>query len=62
MKTKENNDFKNASFNTKKEKHEKSDLWITNSLVKYDDWNVKNIIERQKELADIAVKAWSIKV
>jgi len=62
MKTKENNDFKSASFNTKKDKYKKSDLWITNSLVEYNDWNVENIKDRQKKLADIAVKAWSIEI
>jgi len=62
MKTKENNDFKSASFNIKKEKYKESDLWITNSLVEYNVWNVESIKKRQEELAEIAIKAWSIEI
>ncbi len=60
MKTKENNDFKSSSFKIKKEKYKESELWITNSLDEYDDWTIKDIQKRQKELAEIAIKAWSI--
>ena len=60
MKTNENNDFKSSSFVVKKLKYKESELWLTNSLANYDEWTIKNIQNRQKELADLAVKAWSI--
>jgi len=62
MKAKENNDFKSSSFADKKLKYKESELWITNSLANYDKWTIENIQSRQKELADIAVKAWSIEI
>jgi len=62
MKTKENNDFKSSSFADKKLKYKESELWITNSLANYDEWTIENIQSRQKELADIAVRAWSIEI
>jgi len=62
MKTKENNDFKSSSFADKKLKYKESELWITYSLANYDEWTIENIQSRQKELADIAVKAWSIEI
>jgi len=60
MRTKENNDFKSSSFSIKKEKYKNSELWITNSLFNYDEWTIETIKRRQKELAEIAVKTWSV--
>ncbi len=62
MKTKENNDFRNSAFSEKKEKYEKSELWITKSLGYCEDWTADSIRKRQKELAEIVIKTWSIKV
>ncbi len=62
MKTKENNDFKNASFETKKEKYKKSELWITNSLSNNEEWTTKTIQTRQENLSKIALKVWSIEI
>ncbi len=62
MKTKENNDFKSSSFADKKLKYKESELWITNSLANYDEWTIENIQSRQEELAEIAIKAWSIEI
>lgn len=61
MKTKENNEFKNSNFLDKKKKYEKSELWVTNSLSKYDDWTIETINERQSTLAESAVNTWSLK-
>ena len=61
MKTKENNDFKNSSFVTKKQKYKQSELWVTNMLGDFDDWNKEKIRERQSELANLAIKTWSLK-
>ena len=61
MKTKENNDFKNSKFSDKKKKYKESDLWITNSLGKYNDWTIETIDKRQSILADLAVNTWSLK-
>jgi len=62
MKTKLNNELKNAPFSNKKEEYQKSELWITNSLSKYNNWTIENIKNRQKELSEIAVKAWNIEI
>jgi len=62
MKTKENNDYRSSSFAEKKLKYKESELWITSSLANYEEWTIENIQSRQKELADIAVKAWSVEI
>lgn len=62
MKTKENNDFKSASFYHKKVKYEKSELWITNSLAEYGNWTNELIVKRQKELSELAVKTWGLTI
>jgi len=62
MKTKENNEFKSSPFDVKKEKYRESELWITNSLADYNEWNVENIQQRQKDLSKLAIKTWSIEI
>ncbi|GAB4451840.1 MAG: DUF262 domain-containing protein [Bacteroidia bacterium] len=61
MKTKENNNFKNSKFSNKKKKYQESELWITNSLANYDEWNIDAINKRQNELAELAINTWSLK-
>lgn len=60
MKTKENNVFKSSKFSDKKIKYKKSELWITKSLAEKNDWNIEMINERQEELAELAVKTWTL--
>ncbi len=62
MKTKENNHFKNSSFQVKKKKYKESELWITKSLGELSEWNVKNIEERQAKLSELAVKTWNLNI
>lgn len=62
MKAKENNDFKSSSFNIKKGKYKESELWITKSLADFDEWTIESIKTRQKNLAEIVLKTWSIEI
>ncbi len=50
----------NASFNIKKKQYKQSEFWITNMICDYADWNTNNITDRQTQLAEIAVKVWSL--
>lgn len=62
MNTKLNNKQKNVKFENKKKEYQKSDIEITKSLSTYDgDWCPEYIEQRQSELAEIALKVWSIK-
>lgn len=62
MKTKENNDFKSDSFYEKKQKYKESEIWLTNSLAEYEDWTNESIAKRQRELSELAIKTWSLKI
>jgi len=48
----------NKSFNDKLEVFEKSDLFTTNMLKDYKEWNRDNIINRSTYLANLAVSRW----
>lgn len=50
----------NKIFEEKKEMYLKSKIDISNSLGKYNQWTIKEIEERQKELAKIALSIWNI--
>lgn len=62
LKTKINSEQKSARFEDKLEVYKKSELEITSSLKKYDNWDIYKIKERQKWLADLALKAWPNKI
>ena len=55
-----NSSHSNASFNIKKKQYKQSKLWITNMICDYAVWNTDNIIDRQTQLAEIAVEVWSL--
>ena len=40
--------------------YSKSKIDISNSLIKYNQWTITEIEDRQKNLATIAVKIWCI--
>jgi hypothetical protein len=64
MRTKVNADFGNASFQTKRAEFKKSPLLITSRI--YDTtneqttWGPNEINERQRKLAELAVKTWPL--
>lgn len=61
MNTKSNNKQKSASFEDKKVIFKESTIEITKSVADYSEWSVENIEKRQNELAETAVKVWTIK-
>jgi len=64
LKTRTNTDFGNASFKTKRIEYKKSPLKITTlicELTKEDEpWGPSQISERQRILADYALKTWPL--
>lgn len=61
MNAKLNNNQKNSSFKEKKKAYKKSTILITKALADFrGDWKPEYIEKRQNELAEIAVKTWSL--
>ncbi len=60
MSTKLNSEIGNSSFESKKDFYEKSSFALTITLADYDEWSTETINERQKELAELAIKTWKI--
>lgn len=61
MKTKLNNDQKSLGFFDKKKIYADSQIGITKALAEYEgDWKPEYIEKRQNELAELAVKTWSL--
>jgi len=61
MNTKANSRQRSCKFEDKKKEFSKSSLKITKTIADYDEWTVAAIEDRQKKLAEIAVKVWTIK-
>jgi hypothetical protein len=57
-----NSDIGNEGFTSKRPFYKPSDYKLTNSLITRDVWGVEQIEERQKELADLAIRAWPNKI
>ena len=57
-----NSSIGNQGFEVKKNQYQTSDYLITKEIVGYASWSVENILKRQKELSQIAIKAWPMKV
>ena len=55
-----NKNVSNKSFDEKKKIYDKSEILITRKLLDYDIWNENTIQKRQEQLAELALKAWSI--
>ena len=55
-----NSKIRSGPFDAKREIYEKSDLCLTKQVAKYAKWNKETIEERQKHLADLAVKTWKL--
>jgi len=49
-----------GKFSEKRQKYEKSDFEINKLLARYTEWTAKNVLERERELCDLAGKVWSL--
>jgi len=60
LQAKRNSDIGNMSFAIKKEVYKESSYQLTNQLAELDNWNIQDIENRQKVLAELAIKTWAI--
>ena len=58
--TGENSALGNSDFDAKKEIYSRSNFHYTRELVDYDEWTSKQIQERAKRLATVALKIWTL--
>ena len=59
LKTGANSNLKSASFDEKKKVYAQSSYELTNQIATLDDWTTSTIVDRQKVLADLAVRTWT---
>lgn len=57
----QNGALSNKGFDKKVETFKASPYLLTNMVAKYSKWGKDEIVERQKELAELAVNTWTIK-
>jgi len=62
MSSKGNSGVGNDSFGAKKSEYGKSQFVLTKGIAEFDTWDKQSIDSRQLEMAEIALKVWSIKV
>lgn len=55
-----NSELGNSDFDAKKEIYSRSNYFYTRALGKYDDWTSKQIQARAKNLAEVAIKIWTL--
>lgn len=55
-----NSSLRSGPFDSKRDIYSKSDLLLTRKVAERDDWDKQAIDTRQKWLAELAVKAWSV--
>lgn len=60
MSTKLNSDIGNSSFDDKKSYYEQSNFELTKQLAEFESWNTDEISKRQEELAELALRTWTI--
>jgi hypothetical protein len=60
MLAKTNSDLKSSSFELKREAYAESPYELTRMIAKYATWTPSYIAERQKILAELALKAWPL--
>jgi hypothetical protein len=60
LKANQNRDIGNKSFEEKRVIFTNSGYFITQQVAKYDAWGLKEIRERQAELAKVAVRTWHL--
>jgi hypothetical protein len=61
LRASDNSDIRNGTFAEKKITFAKSPYVLTQQLADPDDWTTASIDERQKVLAELAIKTWPIK-
>jgi len=57
-----NSDIKSEEFSQKKTQYASSPFTLTSSIANYSEWTPKEIDDRQANLAELAVRAWTLKV
>ncbi|HEV2223213.1 MAG TPA: DUF262 domain-containing HNH endonuclease family protein [Candidatus Acidoferrales bacterium] len=62
LQAKQNSVIGNASFANKKPTLKESNFSLTSEVASYSIWGIKEINERQKKLAQLAVKTWPLTV
>lgn len=60
LRAKENSSLKSSEFITKKEVYSQSPYILTQQIASADEWTPAVITQRQKTLADYALKAWPL--
>jgi hypothetical protein len=61
LNSKENSKTGNEEFAKKAEAYAKSSIVLTKRIAEFSDWSPESIEARQKQMAELAVKAWPIK-
>jgi len=56
----ENKKAKRLPFENKKEIYADSKIELTSNITDWDEWNADSVETRQTQLADIAIKCWSV--
>ncbi len=62
LRAQENAELKSSSFHDKKPVYAQSPYVLTNQIAEAAEWNEEAINDRQKKLAELAVKTWSLKL
>jgi hypothetical protein len=56
----DNSDLKSSSFVEKKKIYAESPYLLTSQIVDLSAWSAQAIVDRQKALAELALRAWPI--
>lgn len=62
LQSKSNSELKSSDWRTKRMTYKKHPYELTAQVATLPEWNVNRICERQKGLAELALKAWPLKV
>ena len=62
LSSKINQSIKNSDFLTKRGEYEKSDIVLTQNLLKYDKWDMETISEVQNNMSTYALAIWSFPI
>jgi len=61
LNSKENSKTGNSDFAKKCELYQTSSIVLTKRIAEYSEWSPENIDARQRQMAELAIKAWPIK-
>jgi hypothetical protein len=61
LNSKENSKTGNEEFAKKRDAYSRSSIVLTRRISEFSEWTPENIDARQKQMAELAVKAWPIK-